>query len=125
MKTMYWLFYLLFCSQFLSGAEKQNLFRYDASQPLNIEEKSAEEHDGVVVHDIRFNDVARQTMSAYLITPKGKGPFPAILYVHWLGDPGTSNRTQFLKEAEDICQRGTIALLVDMPWAVQGWFRNR
>jgi dienelactone hydrolase len=101
------------------------LFRYDASQPLNIEEKSAEEHDGVTVHDIRFNDVARQTMSAYLITPKSKGPFPAILYVHWLGDPETSNRTQFLKEAEDISQRGAIALLVDMPWAVQGWFRNR
>ncbi len=125
MKTILWLLCLVFYSQISLGADKQNLFRYDASQPLNLEEKSTEEHGGVVVHDIRFDDVAKQTMSAYLITPKGKGPFPAILYVHWLGDPETSNRMQFLKEAEDVSQHGAIALLVDMPWAVQGWFRNR
>ncbi|HSS97333.1 MAG TPA: hypothetical protein VLK33_09895 [Terriglobales bacterium] len=125
MKTACYLFCILLYTQISFAAEKQNLFRYDASQPLNIEEKSAEERGGVVVHDIRFNDVAGQSMSAYLITPKGKGPFASILYVHWLGDPETSNRTQFLKEAEEVAQHGAIALLIDMPWAVQGWFRNR
>ena len=107
------------------AASQSNLFRYDPSQPLNIEEKSVESHDGFVLHDIRFNDAAGQSMSAYLIVPQGKGPFAAVLYVHWLGNPETSNRTQFLKEAEEVAQRGAVALLVDMPWSVPGWFRNR
>ena len=78
-----------------------------------------------MVHDISFDDVAGQRMNAYLVVPQGKGPFAAVLYVHWLGDPETSNRTQFLKEAEDLAQHGSIALLVNMPWSAAGWFANR
>lgn len=125
MRAISWLFCLFLFTQISFSAEKHNLFRYDISQPLSIEEKSVEEHGSVIVHDIRFNDVAGQSTSAYLVTPKEKGSFAAILYVHWLGDPETSNRTQFLKEAEDVSRHGAIALLIDMPWAVQGWFRNR
>ena len=124
MKQTLWLI-LLLAALPLVAARHPNLFRYDSSQALNVEEKSAEKHDGFTLHDLRFNDVAGQSVSAYLIVPQGKGPFPAVLYVHWLGDPETSNRTQFLKEAEELTQHGAVALLLDMPWSVPGWFRNR
>jgi dienelactone hydrolase len=124
MRMTRWLFLLVMTASAVA-ARQPNLFRYDPSQPLNIEEKAVESHDGFALHDIRFNDAAGQSMSAYLIVPQGNGPFAAILYVHWLGNPETSNRSQFLKEAEEVAQHGAVALLVDMPWSVPGWFRNR
>jgi dienelactone hydrolase len=124
MKIACWLFTTLFVMPAFA-AKRPNLFRYDASQPLSIEEKSAENHDGFVLHDLQFNDVAGQRITAFMLVPNGQGSFAAVLYVHWLGDPDTSNRTEFLKDAEEIAQHGAIALLVDMPWSVPGWFRNR
>jgi len=120
-----WLICLFFCAQLSWAVDKHDLFRYDPSQPLNIEEKASEDHAGVTVHDISFNDSTGQSMTAYLAVPQGKGPFAAILYVHWLEDPATSNRTQFLKEAEELAPRGTVSLLVNMPWSTPNWFRTR
>jgi dienelactone hydrolase len=107
------------------AADKPNLFRYDNSQPLNIEDKSSEKHGAVTVNDFTFNDVAGQSTRAYLVVPEGSGPFAAVLYVHWLGDPATSNRSQFLNEAEELGGHGVVALLVDMPWSDPRWFDNR
>jgi pimeloyl-ACP methyl ester carboxylesterase len=50
---------------------------------------------------------------------------PAILWVHWLGEPGTTNRTEFLAEARSWAERGVVSLLVDAMWARPGWYRNR
>ena len=125
MKTAHWLGLALICLQVAYAADNRNLFRYDSTQLLNIEEKSSENRSGAVIHDILFNDTAGQSMTAYLVVPQGKGPFAAILYVHWLEDPATSNRTQFLKEAEELAPRGTVSLLVNMPWSAPNWFRNR
>jgi dienelactone hydrolase len=125
MKIAKWLCLGMLCVHLTWAADNNKLFRYDSSQRLNISENSSEIHETGVVHDISFDDVAGQRMNAYLVVPQGKGPFAAVLYVHWLGDPKTSNRTQFLKEAEGMAQHGAIALLVDMPWSVSGWFANR
>jgi len=47
MKTTRWLIpFFLLCVPLLLAAYKLNPFRYDASQPLNIEEKSSENHGG-------------------------------------------------------------------------------
>ena len=119
------LFFLLCCVPSLFAAVQRDPFRYDQSQPVNMEEKSSEDHGDVTVHDLRFNDVSRQSMTAYMIVPQGKGPFAAVLYVHWLGGTDTSNRTEFLNEAEEVARHGAVALLVDMPWSVPGWFSHR
>jgi dienelactone hydrolase len=124
MKIFCWLILLLTTVPLFAARHTQR-FRYDSSQPLNVEEKSVENHDGFALHDLRFNDVAGQSLSAYLIVPQGKGPFAGVLYVHWLGDPETSNRSQFLKEAEEMAPHGAVALLLDMHWSVPGWFGNR
>jgi dienelactone hydrolase len=107
------------------AADNRDLFRDDASRPLQITEKSAETHGTAVVHDIRFAGVDGEKIEAYQVTPAGKGPFAAILFVHWLGEPATTNRTQFLNEAEALADSGVTSLLVNMPWSVPQWFESR
>jgi len=67
-----------------------------------------------------------QLVKAYVVRPtQGKGPFAAVLFVHWLGDPETSNRTQFLPEALELAERGVISVLIEAPWSDPKWYSNR
>jgi predicted esterase len=47
---------------------------------------------------------------------------PAVLWVHWLGEPATTNHTEFMTDAEALAKRGVVSLLVDMPWSQKDWF---
>ena len=100
-------------------------FSYDVSKPIVVSEKSSAPQGTATLHDISFAGAGGQIMQGDLLVPAGKGPFPAVLYVHWLGDPQTSNRTQFHHEAEEMAEHGVMALLVDMPWSKPHWFRDR
>ncbi|MGH9765327.1 MAG: alpha/beta hydrolase family protein, partial [Blastocatellia bacterium] len=53
-------------------------------------------------------------VTAYLVVPPGKGPFPAVVYGHWCM-PGSDkkNRTEFLDEAIVLAHSGVISLLPD------------
>ena len=104
------------------------LFRYDASTPLGVVEKSALTKDGVRLRDVTFNALSRKDVAAYIVTPEGKGPFAAVLWVHWLGEPATTNRTQFLDEAMKLAPRGVVSVLVDAMWSTAqnpDWFSKR
>jgi pimeloyl-ACP methyl ester carboxylesterase len=66
--------------------------------------------------------------SATLVTPAAApaGVRPAILFLHWYEPPRpTSNRTEFLAEAVDLAGSGVVSLLIDTPWAREGWFQTR
>lgn len=93
------------------------LFGYDPSQPLLIEEKNpVKEQDGVKIYDISFYGPSGG-IRAYLVVPPGEGPFPGIVYAHWLGDIW-SNRDEFLNEAIDMGGHGFASILIDQvfPW---------
>jgi len=53
---------------------------------------------------------------ATLVIPAGGGPFPAILFGHWMM-PGSAlrNRGEFLQEAELLARAGSIGMLIDAP----------
>jgi dienelactone hydrolase len=97
---------------------------YDQSAPLNIKENNVQDHDGVAVHDISYSSPVGDrrsfigpnggTVTAYLIVPPGRGPFPAIIYGHWCM-PGSDkeSRAEFLEEALALAQSGVISLLPD------------
>src|SRR5262249_12315567 len=76
-------------------------FAYPVSAPLDLKEVGVEKREGATVHDMVFaaNPGAPAAQKAYLVVPEGKGPFAGVLWVHWLGDPATTNRTQYLAEA--------------------------
>lgn len=108
-----------------TAAEPADLFAYDKAAPLNVQEAGRETRGPALVRDLTFAP-AGQPVKAYLVSPaSGAGPHAAILYVHWLGDPKTTNRTQFLDEAVTLAGRGVVSLLVEGMWAKPGWYKER
>lgn len=104
-------------------AARAALFRYKQS-PVTINEVSSQHRGDVTVRDITFSPAPGRTTKAYLVVPKGNGPFAGILWVHWLGEE-KSNRTQFLDEAVELAPKGAVSLLVDAMWSEDRWFGNR
>lgn len=47
---------------------------------------------------------------------------PGVLFIHWLGDPATTNHTQFERDAVALAERGATSLLIDAMWSKKGWF---
>ena len=100
------------------------LFKYDATAPLDVQEIGVEPRGGAAVHDISF--VADgERIKAYLVAPTAPGPHAAVLWVHWLGEPATTNRTEFLAEAVDLAAHGVVSVLVDTMWAKPKWYQTR
>lgn len=99
-------------------------FHYDPSASLDVHELGVEPRGDATVHDLTFVGV-KDPIKAYLVTPGQPGPHAAILYVHWLGDPATTNRTEFLDEAVALAGRGVVSLLVDTMWAKPKWYGQR
>jgi uncharacterized protein len=62
---------------------------------------------------LTFRSVLGGRVPAYLVEPKGTGPFPGVVFQH--GRLG--NRSQFLGEARHLRARGIASLLLDAPWA--------
>jgi dienelactone hydrolase len=60
-------------------------------------------------------------VAAYLVVPKGKGPFAAILFGHW----GNGTRAEFIPEAKLYARAGAVSLLPDYPWdRPQPWHKT-
>ena len=124
------LFTIALVSLFVVSAAKatesaDSIFDYDHATPLNVQETGHETRGAALVRDITFTP-ADKPVKAYLVSPAtGTGPHAAILYVHWLGEPATTNRTEFLDEAVSLAGHGVVSLLVDTMWAEPNWYKNR
>jgi beta-lactamase class A len=89
-----------------------HLFDYDAKAPLDVHDKVIEEFDGGTLHDITYTSPKGGPVSAYLVVPKGKGPFAAVLFGHW----GNGTRAEFIPEAKLYARAGAVSLIPDYPW---------
>src|SRR5260370_30657480 len=89
-----------------------HLFYYDAKQPLDLQDKIIAEFADGTLHDITYTSTKGGPVDAYLVLPKGKGPFAAILFVHW----GHGTRAEFIPEAKIYAKAGAVSLLPDYPW---------
>lgn len=114
-----WLCFLLLAISPLAAAQAKTadsvdqLFDYDAKQPLDIQEMQTFEREaGVKVINLTYASPRQGRVTAFLVLPPGKGPFAAILFGHW----GAGNRTEFLAEAELYARAGAVSLLIDYPW---------
>jgi dienelactone hydrolase len=92
-------------------------FDYDANAPLALDVKKKTKQGGAVVEDVTY-DGGGQTVSAYLVLPRGQGPFAGVLFAHWLSEEPSSNRTEFLDEAVALAGKGVVSLLPQgtFPW---------
>jgi pimeloyl-ACP methyl ester carboxylesterase len=103
------------------------LFAYDRGAPLEVKEVGREVRaGGVVVRDVTFAATpGGPSVKAYVVSPPGQGPFAGVLWMHWLGEPATTNRTQFLEEAVALAPRGAVSVLPDAMWASPKWYAQR
>jgi dienelactone hydrolase len=108
---------------------KPELFAYDARADLGVQVAGTTTSGAAVVKDVTFLarlDRKGERTAAYIVAPaKPPAAMAAILWVHWLGEPATTNRTQFLAEATALAGRGVVSVLVDTMWAKPRWYRDR
>jgi len=100
-------------------------FAYDASRPVAATYGPARNPArGVTMRDFRFVSTTGNAVRGVIVTGKGAGRQPGILWVHWLGNPKTTNHTEFEADAIALAKRGATSILVDCMWARRGWFRT-
>lgn len=99
----------------------------DARTPPAVKVLGTEARDGVTIEDITFEAGGGAPVAAYVVRPsEGRGPFAAVLFVHWFSPPHpNSNRTQYLEEARALARRGTVSLLVSTFWSDPARYRAR
>jgi dienelactone hydrolase len=111
------------------AAAVKALFAYDTSADLGVRIVGTKTAGGAVVQDVTFvprPDRPAERLAAYVVTPAApSASMPGILWVHWLGEPATTNRTQYLEEAQALAARGAVSVLVDAMWARPRWYRDR
>lgn len=97
-------------------------FDYDKTAPLGIKEIGVEKRGDVTIHDITYVSPKGGVVPAYLVVPKGKGPFAAVVWGHWYqGGSPMRNRKEFLDEAVALAPAGVVSLLTDGPIARPGY----
>ncbi len=92
--------------------ELARLFDYDQKAPLDVKEIGVEDRDGIKVHDLTYASPKGGRVTAYLVTPPGKGPFAGIVFMHW----GFGYRSSYLAEALLLARSGAVSLLIDAPY---------
>jgi dienelactone hydrolase len=96
------------------------LLAYDRSAAFDLKEVSTTEQNGVTVRDLHYAAYAARhgRIKAYLVKPRGKGPFAGLVFFHWLGEV-KSDRSEFLDEAVLLAGQGAVSLLIQgyFPWS--------
>jgi dienelactone hydrolase len=97
-------------------------FDYDQKAPLNIKQVSVQREANATVYDITYDSPKGGVVPAYLVVPKGRGPFAAVVWGHWCWQNSSMrNRKQFLDEAVALAPSGVISLLTDHPMSRPGY----
>ena len=107
-----------------SAAQDPELLRhfdYDQKAPLGLKQIGVQHRAHATVYDITYVSPKGGVVPAYLVVPKGKGPFAAVIWGHWYWDNSSMrNRKEFLDEAIVLAQAGVVSLLTDGPVARPG-----
>lgn len=91
----------------------QEIFAYDESKPLALRDRGViNENYPVKVHDVSYAGPTER-VPAYLVTPPGKGPYPAVIYLHGAG----GDRLEMVYTASWLVGRRAVGLTVESPYS--------
>src|SRR5437588_6580408 len=97
-------------------------FDYDQNAPLAIKQVGVQHRQHATVYDITYDSPEGGVVPAYLVVPKGRGPFAAVIWGHWCWQNSSMrNRKEFLDEAVALAQSGLVSLLTDHPMSRPGY----
>jgi dienelactone hydrolase len=89
------------------------VYAYDESEPIAQEDAGVQSSDyPIKIHDISF-DGGAERVPAFLLLPPGKGPYPAVIYLHGQG----GDRLEMLYTASWLAGRRAVALTVESPYS--------
>ena len=88
-------------------------FAYDAAAPIRFRDLGrVNKASRLQVRDVRFAGAGGKDVAGYLVSPPGKGPYPAVVYLHGQG----GDRLQLVGLAAWLAARGAVALTLDSPF---------
>ena len=105
-------------------SDPRELFNYDSSKPLNLQEVGRTQENGVITRDVTFDGVTGP-ISAYIVEPEGTGPYAGILYVHWnqcsvwRPHPVPSGSAWIGSEGS------RVSILPNAMWSASQWYNTR
>jgi len=87
-----------------------------------MRETDVHKRGNVRLIELNYAGESGDRVPAYLLIPPGGGPFPAIIWGHWLmkGSP-LANKDEFLEEAVALAHSGVVSLLIDAPQVRHDW----
>lgn len=96
-------------------------FDYPSRLGLDFTEFNVEKRDKALLIDLQYEGTGENDhVPAYLVLPSGNGPYPAIIWGHWMMDGSPlRNREEFLDEALVLAKAGVVSLLIDAPMVRQ------
>jgi cephalosporin-C deacetylase-like acetyl esterase len=105
----YTLIFLLPLTGNTAAAPPADLYDYDRTIPLDYQGKLIGEREGVKIFDASYASPKGGRVAAYLVVPKGKGPFAGIIFQHG----GGQTRLSYLAEAVMLARSGAVCLVTD------------
>jgi len=104
-------------------ARAADLYSYDASVPMAPVLGAVRTLEtGVTAQDVSFTSPNGHTVTGEIIRGPKKGQHPGLLFVHWLGEPETTNHKEFEPDAVALARHGAVSVLIDAMWAAKDWF---
>jgi dienelactone hydrolase len=120
---------ILLLSTSISSAQDPEMLRhfdYDQKALLEIKTVGVQRRAQATVYDLTYASPKGGVVPAYLVVPKGRGPFAAIIWGHWYWENSSMrNRREFLDEAIALAPAGVISLLTDGPIARPGYVTSK
>jgi cephalosporin-C deacetylase-like acetyl esterase len=108
------------------SSELTSHFDYDRTTPLNVKQIGVQRRANATIYDITYDSPKGGVVPAYLVVPKGRGPFAAIIWGHWYWQNSSMrNRKEFLDEAIAMAPAGVVSLLPDGPIARPGYVTSK
>jgi dienelactone hydrolase len=93
-----------------ASSARPSSFDYDRSAPLDFQDHGRVNHGyPIQVRDVSYASPPGRRVAAFLVVPPGKGPFPAVIYLHG----SQEDRTRLVVPAAWLAARGVVGLAVD------------
>lgn len=111
---------------FTGAASAKGMYDYDAAKTKPVTYGSPQ----TVATDVTARTIEYVSASGKKVTGKiianatPRAPGPGVLFVHWLGEPATTNHTEFEGDARALAELGATSILIDAMWADRAWIRR-
>ena len=79
---------------------------------------------GIASRSFEFVSASGKKVIGEIIAGSATTPQPGLLFVHWLGEPATTNHREFEHDAQALAARGATSVLIDTIWAAADWFKH-